>query len=163
MVVTSPSGASELEPQAAAVLQAATRMLAGVALRSTDALPTSVSLPQFRLLAVLADLGAVPSGRAARVLGLDRSTITRLADRLVVAGHVSRGSDPGHRGVVLLALTPSGRDLVNSVGTWRRRELARIMSRLSPDDRTAVTSALSLLVEAAGDDYGLPARTPVPL
>jgi len=84
----------ELAPETAEVLQAATRLLAGVALRSLDTLGAAVTLPQFRLLAVLADLGAAPSGQAARALGLDRSTITRLADRLVAAGHVTRGSPP---------------------------------------------------------------------
>src|ERR1700733_15825982 len=87
-----------LAPGAAEGLQAATRVLAGVALRSLDVLDSAVTLPQFRLLAVLADLGPVPSGRAARTLGLDPSTVTRLADRMVAAGHVSRGNDPQHRG-----------------------------------------------------------------
>lgn len=68
-----------LAPGAAEVLQAATRVLAGVALRSLDALDSAVTLPQLRLLAVLADLGPVPSGQVARTLGLDRSTVTRLA------------------------------------------------------------------------------------
>lgn len=163
MPVTPDDGAPELDPRSAAVLQAATRMLAGVALRSMDALDGAVTLPQFRLLAVLADLGPVPSGRAAQALGLDRSTITRLADRVLAAGYVTRGSDPGHRGVVLLDLTPSGRDLVITAGAWRRQELARIMARLSPADQARVTSALSLLVEAAGADYGLLARSLVPL
>ena len=53
---------SGLAPRAAEVLQAATRVLAGVALRSLDALDSAVTLPQFRLLAVLADLGPVPTG-----------------------------------------------------------------------------------------------------
>lgn len=161
--MTPQDAAADLDPQTAEVLQAATRMLAGVALRSMDVLGGAVTLPQFRLLAVLADLGPVPSGRAARALGLDRSTITRLADRLVAAGHVTRGSDPGHRGVVTLDLTRSGRDLVTRADTWRRQELARIMSRLSPADRAAVTSALELLIEAAGDGYGVPVLSRVPI
>ena len=70
-------------------------MLAGVALRSLDVLDSAVTLPQFRLLAVLADLGPAPSGRAARALGLDPSTVTRLADRMVAAGHVARGTRSG--------------------------------------------------------------------
>jgi hypothetical protein len=53
----------ELTPEAGEVLQAATKLLVGVALRSLDALGAAVTLPQFRLLAVLADLGAAPSGR----------------------------------------------------------------------------------------------------
>ncbi len=152
-----------LEPGTAEVLQAATRVLAGVALRSLDVLDSAVTLPQFRLLAVLADLGPAPSGRAARALGLDPSTITRLADRMVAAGHVARGTDPQHRGVVTLQLTASGRDLVAAADAWRRRELARIMARLAPPERAAVTDALGLLVGAAGDDYGITANPPVPL
>lgn len=145
------------------MLQAATRMLAGVALRSLDVLDAAVTLPQFRLLAVLADLGPVPSGQAARTLGLDPSTVTRLADRMVAAGHVSRGADPRHRGVVTLALTPSGQDLVSAADAWRRHELMRIMTRLAPADQATVTTALGLLVEAAGDEYGVTAHRPVPL
>jgi DNA-binding MarR family transcriptional regulator len=153
----------ELSREAAEVLQAATRLLVGVALRSLDALGAAVTLPQFRLLAVLADLGPAPSGQAARTLGLDRSTITRLADRLVAAGHVSRGSDPRHRGVVILELTGSGRDLVAKVDAWRHQEMAQIMGRLAPADRAVVLGALSQLAQAAGDDYAMTARGPVPL
>jgi len=153
----------ELAPGTLEVLQAVTRVLAGVALRSLDVLHSAVTLPQFRLLAVLADLGPVPSGRAARTLGLDPSTVTRLADRMVAAGHVTRGADPRHRGVVTLELTASGRGLVAASDEWRRQELARIMARLAPRQRAAVTDALGLLVTAAGDDYGISANRPVPL
>jgi DNA-binding MarR family transcriptional regulator len=153
----------DLVPGTAEVLQAATRMLAGVALRSLDSLDAAVTLPQFRLLAVIADLGPVPSGQAARTLGLDPSTVTRLADRLVAAGHIARGTDPRHRGMVTLELTASGQDLVATADAWRRRELAQIMGRLTPVEQAAVTAALGLLVGAAGADYGLAAHRPVPL
>lgn len=145
------------------ILQEATRVLAGVALRSTDVLGGSVSLPQFRLLAVLSDLGRARSATVARALGLEASTITRLADRLVAAGHVARGSDPGNRSVVTLELTPSGRALVNQVRRWRRRELTRIACHLSPGDRDALTGTLRCLVKAAGEGYGTIARSPLPL
>ena len=150
------TGDAPAGPDAAMVetLQAATRVLAGVALRRLDVLGGEVSLPQFRVLAVLADLGRARSGRVARALGLEASTVTRLADRLVNSGHVTRGRDPRHRGVVTLALTPSGEDLVARVLQWRRDELSRILGHLAPVDREAATRALGLLVEAAGDGYG---------
>src|ERR1700744_4897610 len=118
MPSTRDQGAPELDPETASVLQTATRMLAGVALRSLDVLDDEVTLPQFRLLAVLADLGPVPSGQAARTLGLDPSTVTRLADRMVDAGHVIRGAAPQHRSVVTLELTASGRELVAGGQGW---------------------------------------------
>jgi DNA-binding MarR family transcriptional regulator len=162
-MLRSKDSGPELALGTAEVLQAATRMLAGVALRSVDVLEAAVTLPQFRLLAVLADLGPVPSGQAARTLGLDRSTITRLADRMVAAGHVTRGTDPRHRGVVTLELTASGRDLVATANNWRQRELARILARLTPAEQAAVIASLGLLVRAAGEDYGITAHRPVPL
>lgn len=145
------------------VLQAATRVLAGVALRSLDVLGGAVSLPQFRVLAVLGVLGCARSAQVAAALGLDASTVTRLADRLVAAGHVARGADPLNRSVVTLELTGSGRHLVAQVAGWRRRELVRILGQLPPGDRDTLTAALRRLVQAAGDGYGATTRGPVPL
>ena len=152
------------EPEAAVrTLQAATSVLAGVALRSLDVLDGAVTLPQFRVLAVLADLGSARSGQVARTLGLEASTLTRLADRLVGSGYVVRGSDPGHRGVVMLTLTRAGRELVTRVREQRHQELARILASLAPSDRSAALGALRLLVEAAGEGYGQVSRRLVPL
>lgn len=138
-------------------------MLAGVALQSLDVLGGAVTLPQFRLLAMLDDLGRARSGSVARALGLEASTVTRMADRMVAAGHVSRGGDPGHRGVVTLELTASGRRLVAAVAARRRHELAVILGRLQPAERSAITTALRLLVEAAGEGHGIIARSLIPL
>jgi DNA-binding MarR family transcriptional regulator len=149
----SPEAGAEFAEQVDA-LQAATRVLAGVALRSLDVLDGAITLPQFRMLAVLAELGRARSSRVARALALDASTVTRLADRLVTAGLVARGSDPRHRSVVTLELTPSGERLVSAVSQWRQRELSRIMAGLPPAVRAQLTSVLGQLVAAAGEGYG---------
>ncbi len=144
----------EPESELVEVLQAVTRVLVGVALRSIDLPGGAVSLPQFRVLAVLADLGPTRSGRLARALGLEPSTVTRLADRLVASGHIARSGDPRHRGVVTLSLTTRGRDLVTQVARWRRGELSRIAAEIAPGHRAAATLALKGLVDAAGPGYG---------
>ena len=165
--MAAPAGREELPGgQTAAmveVLQAATRVLAGVALRSLDVLDGMVSLPQFRVLAVLDDLGCARSTQVARALGLDGSTVTRLADRLVAAGYVIRGSDLGNRTVVTLELTDTGRDLVNQVARWRHQELTRILGRLESGERDRLTAVLRRLVEVARDGYGAISRAQVPL
>ena len=153
----------ELAPGTAEVLQAATRVLAGVALRSLDVLDGAVTLPQFRMLAVLADLGRARSAQVARALGLDASTVTRLADRLAAAGHIARGREPGHRSVVTLELTATGQHLVSQAAAWREQELARILRQLPPAGRRQVTTALRQLVEAAGEGYGTISRGLVPV
>jgi DNA-binding MarR family transcriptional regulator len=152
-----------LEPGTIEVMQAATRVLTGVALRSVDVLGGAVTLPQLRMLAVLADLGRCRSVQVARALGLEASTVTRLADRLVAAGHVTRGSEPGHRGVVTLELTATGRQLVSQVAVWREQELARILQQIPAAKRIQLTDALRQLVEAAGEGYGLISRSLVPV
>ena len=149
--------------QALDVLQSVTRILTGIALRSLDVLDGAVTLPQFRMLAVLADLGPTRSARVASALGLEASTITRLADRLVSAGYVIRGSEPGHRGVVTLELTASGRQLVTKVADSRQDQLAVILDRLPAVHRARVTDTLRQLVVAAGEGYGVISRTLVPV
>jgi DNA-binding MarR family transcriptional regulator len=84
--------------------------------------------------------------------------VTRLTDRMVVAGYVSRGGEPGHRGVVTLDLTRSGQDLVGRVAAWRERELARIFGQLPPAGQAQVTRVLRQLVAAAGEGYGTISR-----
>jgi len=145
------------------VLQEATRLLAGIALRSVEVLHGAVTLPQYRALAVLADLGEVRSARVADALGLEASTVTRLVDRLVAAGHVSRSSDPTNRSAVTLQLTASGRDLVEQVVSWRLCELERILLCLEAADRRALTSSLAILVAVAGEGYGTRAIHRLPL
>ena len=93
----------ELAPQTVEVLQAATRVLAGVAPRSVEVLDGC------------GDPAAVPDARCpGRSLAgpvrpdgpgtvLEAPMVTRLAGRLSAAGHVTRGSEPGHRRVVTLA------------------------------------------------------------
>ena len=158
-----PQVPPELAPDAVDVLLAATRVLTGVALRSLDILDGAVTLPQFRMLAVLGDLGQARSVQVARALGLDASTVTRLADRLVAAGHVTRGNEPSHRGVVTLELTATGQDLVSRVAAWREQELVRIFRQLPPARRTQVITALRQLVAAAGEGYGMISRSLIPL
>jgi DNA-binding MarR family transcriptional regulator len=115
------------------------------------------------MLAVLGQLGRARSVQVARALGLEASTVTRLADRMVAAGHVVRGSEPGHRGVVTLELTASGQELIRQVATWREQELTRIMQKLPPKSRTQLTNVLHQLVEAAGEGYGNISHTLVPV
>lgn len=138
-------------------------MLAGVALRSVEVAGGEVALPQYRVLAVLADIGDVRSARVAEALGLEASTITRLVDRLAAGGYVTRGIDPTNRSAVMLSLTDAGRRLVSRVVGWRRAELERILQRLAPDDRASLASGLAQLVDVAGDSYGAMALRRLPV
>jgi DNA-binding MarR family transcriptional regulator len=153
-------GPSENEIDA---FQRATRDLIGVALHSLEAVGEGVSLPQMRMLLALGDKGRCPSSAVARALGLGASSVTRLADRLVASGHVVRGTDPLHRSVVTLELSPQGRNLVDQVLEWRRRELIRILERIEPARRAATAQGLTDFHQVVGDTYTSDLPGPVPL
>ncbi len=138
--------------------EVATRDLVGVALRSVESL--EVSLPQFRLLLVLHELGRSSSTRCAQALGIVGSSVTRLADRLDASGHLVRGADPDNRSVVTLELTDAGARVVRQVSTRRRRELSRALDRLDPAERATCAAALSKLHESLAADGDSPGRLP---
>jgi DNA-binding MarR family transcriptional regulator len=126
-------------------IQLATSDLVGVALRSVEDL--EVSLPQFRLLRALDDLGEASATRCAEVLGVGGSSVTRLVDRLDASGHLVRRPDVDNRSAVVLALTDQGRRLVKRVKARRRRELGNALDRLGPEERAQCIAALERLHE----------------
>jgi DNA-binding MarR family transcriptional regulator len=130
----------------------ASRALVSVAARSLAGVTDKVTLPQYRALVVLAGRGAQNAGALADALGVHSSTLTRLCDRLVTKGLITRGESPTNRREVLLSLTPRGRRLVRSVTDRRREEIARIVARVPRADRAAMVRALEAFGDAAGEE-----------
>jgi DNA-binding MarR family transcriptional regulator len=157
-------GSRTVEPLDAEIraCEASTRDLVGVALRSLALLDGQVSLPQFRMLAVLHEIGWCTFSRLARELGLDASSVASSADRLEAGGYAVRGHDPADRGVVTLGLTVSGMRLVEQVMTWRRAELSRVLGRIEPDERGALARGMRRLHGAVREQYAAAPHGPVP-
>lgn len=132
------------------------RLLVSVAYRSLDAAPEPVALPQFRALAVLARYGPCTAGGLAEALGAHGSTATRLCDKLVAAGWLTRQNRPANRREVELDLTDAGRAVVEQVLTARAAELERILSRLPKASRRALAALLPQLLEAADGTVARP-------
>ncbi|RAV18459.1 MarR family transcriptional regulator [Mycolicibacterium sp. GF69] len=135
-----------------AAIQLATSDLVGVALRSVEDL--EVSLPQFRLLRALDELGEASATRCAQLLDVGGSSVTRLVDRLDASGHLVRRPDAHNRSAVVLALTDEGRRLVKKVEARRRRELGNALDRLTSVERAQCIASLERLhevLEAPGD------------
>jgi DNA-binding MarR family transcriptional regulator len=127
----------------------ASRDLVGVALRSLQ--HVEISLPQYRLLAVLQERGRSSSTQCAKALGVAGSSVTRLADRLHASGHLVRVADPSNRRIVALELTPQGRGLVSAVAARRHRELSRVLDQIDPAERAACAAVLATLHERFHD------------
>jgi DNA-binding MarR family transcriptional regulator len=125
------------------------RLLVSVAYRSLQAAPEPVQLPPFRALAVLARFGPCTVGGLAEALDTPASTVTRMCDKLVAAGWVSRQNRPDNRREVEIALTESGRSLVRQVLAARAAELESILASLPVSSRRALGKLLPQLLAAA--------------
>jgi DNA-binding MarR family transcriptional regulator len=151
-----PQGMDDVDAVTRAVLTAS-RLLVAVSARSLAAVEDRVTLPQFRLLVVLSTRGSAKLVVLADRLGVNPSTAMRMIDRLIAAGLTDRQINPDNRRETVLQLTPEGRRLVEDVTARRRQEIASIVERLAPEQRSALISALTAFTEAGGEP-AVPAR-----
>lgn len=141
---------ARLEAVTDAVLTAS-RALVAVAARSLGEHEAEVSIQQYRTLVVLASRGPQRPVDLAGALGVDPSTVTRLCDRLVRRGLISRLRASADRREVRLALTDAGADLLAAVTRRRRAEIRQIVARLDAERQQQLIEALASFNTAAGE------------
>lgn len=129
----------------------ASRLLVAISARSIAAVDESITLPQFRSLVVLDTWGPLKQATLAGHLGVNPSTATRMVDRLVAAGLVSRQANPVSRRETVVGLTAAGGQVVRQVTEIRRAEIALIVARIPPHDRRGLVNALSAFADAGGE------------
>jgi DNA-binding MarR family transcriptional regulator len=144
------SAQSEVIEDVDAVMLAA-RVLVGVSARSVALVEDDVTLPQLRLLVMVASRGPLNLAAVADGLGVHPSNATRACDRLVAAGLLDRRDNPDDRRNLLLELTTAGKALVARVMDQRRAAIAEILDRMPPDMRGALAKVLRSFAEAAGE------------
>jgi DNA-binding MarR family transcriptional regulator len=130
---------------------AATRVLVAVTAESVARVEDEVSLPQLRVLVMVASRPGMNLGGIATALGVHPSNATRAVDRLVGAGLLDRRDDPTDRRNLQLELTPAGRELVGRVMDDRRSAIARILERMPASRRRALVPVLRSFAQAAGE------------
>lgn len=153
---TSTSATSELDrdqPLTELVdgVLSASRALVAVAARSLAQVADDVTLAQYRALIEIASRGPLRAADLAAALRVDRSTATRMCDRLLRKGLVSRRRLADDRRGVRISLTPAGRELVAEVTRRRRAEIGQIVERMPAADRLRVAQALHTFAAAAGE------------
>jgi DNA-binding MarR family transcriptional regulator len=106
----------------------------------------AVSASEARALIELVAARGIAQGELALLLGLDKSTVSRLAAGLERKGWIRRGRDEGNQRFVRLYLTQEGRDVASRVWqAWQSRQ-ARILAALSADERAGLSAGLGGLV-----------------
>lgn len=105
-----------------------------------------LSLSETFALGELAEAGALSQQELAARLGLEKSTVSRLAGGLEGRGWISRERDPEDRRHYRLQLTAEGRDVADRVGAELREHHGRMLARLTPEERQALATGLGALV-----------------
>ena len=105
-----------------------------------------VSSSEARALIELVKAHGIAQGELAGVLGLEKSTVSRLAAGLERKGWVRRGRDEGNQRYVRLYLTAEGRIVAARVwAAWQSRQ-DRILGALSAEERAGLSAGLRGLV-----------------
>jgi DNA-binding MarR family transcriptional regulator len=111
-----------------------------------DAAVDAVSPSEARALIELVSARGIAQGELAGLLGLEKSTVSRLAAGLERKGWVRRGRDEENQRYVRLYLTPEGRIVAGRVwAAWQSRQ-ARILGALSAEERAGLSAGLRGLV-----------------
>ncbi len=106
----------------------------------------SISGSEARALIELMSARGIAQGELAGLLGLDKSTVSRLAAGLERKGWVRRGRDQDNQRYVRLYLTAQGGAIAARVlHAWDSRQ-ARILAALSDDERAGLSAGLRGLV-----------------
>jgi DNA-binding MarR family transcriptional regulator len=121
----------------------------------------AVSASEARALIELVAARGIAQGELGQLLGLEKSTVSRLAAGLERKGWLRRGRDEGNQRYVRLYLTPEGRAIAEQVWrAWQSRQ-ARIVAGLSDEERDGLAAGLRGLVRGlAAEGFLSPAAPP---
>jgi DNA-binding MarR family transcriptional regulator len=115
----------------------------------------AVSASEARALIELLAARGIAQGQLAALLGLEKSTVSRLAAGLERKGWLRRGRDEENQRFMRLYLTPEGRVIAAQVWqAWQSRQ-ARILAGLSAEERAGLAAGLRGLVRGLAAE-GLP-------
>jgi len=104
-----------------------------------------LSVPQFRTLVYLHGHAGATLSDVAEHLGITLPAMSRLVDRLVERGLVSREAHPGDRRCVTLTLTAEGQRVLEAARERTRAEVARVLALLAPAEQEVLRQGLVLL------------------
>jgi DNA-binding MarR family transcriptional regulator len=100
---------------------------------------------QGALLATIERHGPLTPSELAQRERVQRPTVTRMLARLEEDGIVQRAADPADGRSFLVSLTPAGLELLHEVRSRKDAYLARRLSELDDEERTALARAADVL------------------
>lgn len=92
--------------------------------------------------------GAMTAAQLVHVLGLEKSSVSRMLGKLVKAGEVEEGAGGSDGRIKQLLLTTQGQRTVAEIHTFGRKQVVDAMDHLNPSQQQAVNQGLSAYANA---------------
>jgi DNA-binding MarR family transcriptional regulator len=127
---------------------------AGGLLEAHDHGGVRVSVSEVFALGELSEARALSQQDLAARLGLEKSTVSRLAAGMERRGWLVRERDPTNRRLYRLRLTASGHQAAKRVGDDLRARHAALFAALTPAERGGLAIGLEGLIRALHDHLG---------
>jgi DNA-binding MarR family transcriptional regulator len=154
-------GGAGLERLLAVLLRMLSTTPDGTAAGGAPAEFPAVTASEARALTELLAAHGIAQGQLAALLGLEKSTVSRLAAGLESKGWIRRGRDEQNHRYVRLYLTPQGRAVADRLWqAWQSRQ-ARILAGLTAEERAGLATGLRGVLRGLAAE-GLLAGPPPP-
>jgi DNA-binding MarR family transcriptional regulator len=129
-------------------LERHSRVLFTLTMRAMDGVTGALSPSAVRALLALEECGQCKLTDLAQELLLSQSATSRLVDRLVDSGLVTRRIPPDSRREVRLSPTAIGRRTTQRVLQRRQQAIAEVVSRMDPEDVRRLAIGLAAFAAA---------------
>lgn len=127
------------------------RLLVAISARSIAGVDHTLTIPQFRALVIMSNVGPVKLTSLARLLGLPPDLVAPMAQRLDRAGLVVRADSARPRDTVV-GVSRRGQTIVDKVTLLRRAEITSIVSMMPLGQRRELVTALGAFASASGEN-----------
>jgi DNA-binding MarR family transcriptional regulator len=107
-----------------------------------------VSLVQCHTLLEIEEVQTAPLQFLAERLSLDKSTVSRTVDGLVLLGLIDRRTDPANRRSIILSLTKKGQNACRGIHEICDRFYSRLLEGISGDKTETVIEGVTLFASA---------------
>jgi DNA-binding MarR family transcriptional regulator len=111
-----------------------------------------LTIDQLKSLILIYTQGKISFNELAQALGISRSNITGLADRLIQNGLLIRYQNPEDRRVQFLMLTEKGRETIDNIKQETNSEMTRLLTTLNIEELAALEKGLIALIKSAEND-----------
>jgi DNA-binding MarR family transcriptional regulator len=123
-----------------------------MARHATEFTTLDVTMPQAKLLYVVATAGELSMSEIAARLGVTVSTSSGAVERLVELGLLARSDDPNNRRQVRVSVTDRGSATLGQLRELSSRPLRTLLERVSDEDLDTIERAIRIMADALSDD-----------